>query len=45
MPGSVSLYLMHALLLSDYAILTYILRFFALSRGPKEEGSWHNDPP
>ena len=26
---------MHALLYSDYAILTYILHFFALCRGPK----------
>ena len=25
---------MHALLESDYAILTYILHFFALCRGP-----------
>ena len=29
---------MHALLESDYAILTYILHFFALQRGPKWEG-------
>ena len=35
MPGSVSLFHMHALLESDYAILTYILQFFALCRGPK----------
>ena len=35
MPGSASLLHMHALLESDYAILTYILHFFALSRGPK----------
>ena len=26
---------MHALLESDHAILTYILHFFALCRGPK----------
>ena len=29
---------MHALLESDYAILTYILQFFALCRGPKWGG-------
>ena len=33
---------MHALLESDYAILTYILHFFALRRGPK--GAWRNTP-
>ena len=35
---------MHALLQSDYAILTYILDFFILCRGPK---GWarHNAPP
>ena len=32
---------MHALIESDYAILTYILHFFALCRGPKW-GAWHN---
>ena len=32
---------MHALVESDYAILTYILHFFALCRGPKW-GTWHN---
>ena len=41
MPGSVSLFHRHALLEYDYAILKYILHFFALCRGPKEEGqSW-----
>ena len=35
MPDSVSLFRMHAVLKSDYAILTYILHFFALCRGPK----------
>ena len=35
MPGSVSLFHMHALLESDYAILTHILHFFAFCRGPK----------
>ena len=35
---------MHALLESDYAILMYILHFFALCRGPRE-GAWHNAPP
>ena len=38
MPGSASLFHMHALLKSDYAILTYILHFFALCRGPKSGG-------
>ena len=38
MPGSTSLFHMHALLQSDYAILTYILHFFALCRGPKSGG-------
>ena len=38
MPGSASLFHMHALLESDYAILTYTLRFFALCRGPKSGG-------
>ena len=39
MLGSVSLFYRHALLYPDYAILTYILHFFALSRGPKG-GGW-----
>ena len=38
MPGSVHLFNMHALLESDYAILTYILHSFALCRGPKSGG-------
>ena len=38
MPGSASLFHMHALLESDYAILTYILHFFALCRDPKSGG-------
>ena len=38
MPGSASLFHMHALLESDYAIFKYILHFFALCRGPKSEG-------
>ena len=38
MPGSLSLFLMHALLESDYAILRYLLHFFALCRGPKWGG-------
>ena len=45
MPGSVSLIHMNALLRSDYAILTYNLHFFALCRGPKGGGAWHNAPP
>ena len=40
MPGSASLFHVHALLESDNAILTYILHFFALRRGPR--GAWHN---
>ena len=38
MLDSASLFHMHALLESDYAILTYILHFFALYRGPKWGG-------
>ena len=38
MPGRASLFHMHALLESDYAILTYILLFFAVCRGPKWGG-------
>ena len=45
MPGSESLFHMHALLESDHAILMYILHFFALCRGPKwGGGAWHNTP-
>ena len=43
MLGNASLFHMHALLESDYAILTYILRIFALCRGPKWR-AWHNTP-
>ena len=43
MLGSASLFHMHALLQSDYAILRYILHFFALRRGPKW-GAWYNTP-
>ena len=35
MPGSADLFHMHALLESDYVILTYILHFLALCHGPK----------
>ena len=46
MPGNVSHFHMQPLLESDYAILTYILHFFALCHGPKGGGgSWHNAPP
>ena len=38
MPGSESLFHIHALLEHDYAILTYILLFFAMCRGPKWGG-------
>ena len=48
MPGSASLFHMHVVLESDYAILTYISQFFALCRGRKEGGveggAWHNTP-
>ena len=44
MPRSASLFHMHALLESDYAILTYILHFFTLCRGPKGGGAWHSTP-
>ena len=40
MPGSVSLFHTHALLESDYVILSYILHF-ALCRGPRG-AAWHN---
>ena len=43
MQGSASFFHMHALLESNYAILTYILHYFALCRGPKW-GPWHNTP-
>ena len=38
MPGNVSLFHKHALLLSDYAILRYILHSFALCRCRKDVG-------
>ena len=38
MPGGAILFHMRALLESDYAILTYILQFFALCRSPKWGG-------
>ena len=44
MPGSASLFHIRALLESDYAILKYILHFFALCCGPKVRGAWHNTP-
>ena len=44
MPGSISLFHIHALLESDYAILRYILHYFALCRGAKGGGEWHNTP-
>ena len=43
MPGSASLFHIHALLEPDYAILTYILLFFAVCRGPKW-GALHITP-
>ena len=43
MPSSASLFHVHALLELDYAILTNILHFFAMCRGPKED-AWHNIP-
>ena len=45
MPGSLSLFLMHALLQSGYAMLTYILHFFALCRGPKGRAPHNALPP
>ena len=41
MPGSESLSHMHASLEPDYAILMFILHFFAMCRGPKW-GAWIN---
>ena len=38
MPGNASLFQMHALLDSDYEILTYIFHFFALCRDSKSGG-------
>ena len=43
MPGSASLFHMHALLESDCAILRYNLHFFALC-GSTKRGEWHNTP-
>ena len=46
MLGSESLFHMHALLESDYAILVYILHFFALYRGQSGgEGMAHYSHP
>ena len=45
MPGSVSLFHVHALLKYDYAILTNIVHFFTLCRGPKGGGKWRNALP
>ena len=42
MPSSAILFHMHALLESDYVILTYILLFFGLCRGAKSGEAWHN---
>ena len=44
MPGSESLFHMHALLESDYAILMYILHFFCSVPWPKVGGVWHYTP-
>ena len=44
MPGSVSLFHMHALLESDCAILTNILHYFALCRRLKGWRAWHYTP-
>ena len=44
MLGSANLFHMHALLESDYAILTYILHFFALRRGPRGGMAQYSDP-
>ena len=43
MPGNASLFHMHALLESDYAILTYILHFL-LSAVAQSREAWHNTP-
>ena len=44
MPGSASLFHMHPLLLSDYAILTYILSFFLLC-AVAQRGDMAQSPP
>ena len=41
MPGSKSLFYMHALLESDYAILTYILHFLPCAMAQSGR-AWHN---
>ena len=41
MPGSASLFHMHALLESDYAILTYILHFMVCAVAQSRE-AWQN---
>ena len=43
MLGRASLFHMHALLESDYAILTYILHFL-LCAVAQSGGAWHNTP-
>ena len=43
MPGSASLFHRNALLECDYAILTYILHFFAFAVAQSLE-AWHNTP-
>ena len=43
MPGSVHLFHMHALIQSDFAILTYILHFFAWCLDPR--GRVHGPVP
>ena len=45
MPGSASLFHMHALLESDYAILRYILHFFALCGSTKGGAMAQNSHP
>ena len=45
MPGSASLFHMHALLESDYAILTYcIFSTFLLCAVAQSREAWHNTP-
>ena len=43
MSGSKSLFRMHALLESDYAILTYILHFLLCAMA-QSGGTWHKTP-
>ena len=44
MPGSTSLFDMHALLKSDYAILKFFCTLLLCAEAQRR-GAWHNTPP